>query len=305
MRWLALVLCVVVAVLSDGCGSDNPCGPEGDSGFYLGITVVDRLGQPVPGLRVSEWNRLSGLVDTGRFETAASGISDVVESHSGHGYGSRRGDRGASWLSRNIPNPFTDATRTAISVPDSTHASVRVYALDGAIVETPLDEDFPWGVSAWVPFGDSCAQSTGGTRVFLFEFTATGISSGDTLIRESAAAVMHRPSVRSSVIGVTSDEGQFGTDDRLLFPHLFDLPVLHQVADDGVFDPISEFSISDTVVIALSDTCIPPRAVATYERVIRDCRNSFTLLWDLESPAGSDLTSEDASRGHTRAGKPN
>ena len=79
-------------------------------------------------------------------------------------------------------------------------------------------------------------------------------------------------------IGVTSAEGVFETEDRLLFPHLFDLGPIPQTNVFG--DDIGEIELSDVVFIAVGDTTDGRSEWVSEAHTVVDGANSFTIVWD-------------------------
>lgn len=230
----------LMVVFGTSCGDSSPTGGSGDD-FSFSVTVVDGRDAPMPGLLVSVFNVL--------------------------------------------PDEFFDpdrsrfTTRFDVTVAEPAHVTLEAYDLDGELFSVVLDE--PLGAGAHSQsFSGTASECPFGTRVFEMQCVARDTAYGGIVFRDSVYAVywnVFDPS--QCVVGVTSDEGTFETTDRLLFPHLFDLPPL---TITNVVSPESQgvFNIPDEVRIAVCDTTGGQDLWTTTTHVVEDGDNEFTVVWD-------------------------
>lgn len=253
LRGCFFLLTLLLTVLS--C-NDNPTGERGTF-FGLTITVRDTSGHPVPGLRVSAWNKLDGL---------------------------------------NYP-PLPKGSRTTstssvmFALPRASRVHLSVVNLDGSAVATLSDGDlreagvhmYQWTIDTTLP-----------TRVYKCLFLARADTIGNPLVfRDSIYVVlMLAPDITTSVLGWTSGAaGSFETDDPLFFPNVFPLPWLRHTMEDPTV--IDSFRISDSVRITLTDTL---RHISQrYWAVVRaHTLNSIELTWNplaaADPPEGDPAT---------------
>jgi hypothetical protein len=142
-----------------------------------------------------------------------------------------------------------------------------------------LDSEVDAGACGYIAFGSDCADLPGGTRAFRCEFLATDVVSGDTLFSTEILALLHRPGELGAAVGMTGADGTFETRERLLFPHLFELPSVVRTGPDGP-EPLGETIITDAVAIALVDSIGGHPVMAVFERIVSDDMNDFTLIWN-------------------------
>ncbi len=232
------------------------CAEEGTSLMYqadlfsMRITAMNAAGQPVPGLRVSAWNSLTG------FGTDKK-LQDL--------------------LAANTTLWFEVSTLSRIDL--------SVLELDGTLATKPIDQLIlmpgVYAVSLSLP-------RQVGTHVYKCLLLASDSVSASIVFRDSIYAVLWQPDPLIAILGWTSQDGSFETNDTLLFPNLLSLPTLIRTSS-GAPDSIGTFTIPDSIVICLTDT-VSNLVRYYYQEVIRGT-NSFTLQWDSSASNPLDASS--------------
>jgi hypothetical protein len=239
--------CVILAlsaliVFGLSCGSSSPTGGD-DEDFSFKVTVVDTRGREVEGLLVGVWNDY----DVGDYEYDRCEDSRFV-------------------------------TQIAFGVEEEADVLLEVYDLDGQLLRTLADETAAPGVYSKGFYGSSWDVPSG-TRVFEMQFVAREPDSRAILYRDSVYAVYWDGyNEESCVIGATSAQGTFETDDVLLFPHLLDLPAIQATNPFG--DPVGNVVLSDSVFIAVGDTTSGQNQWVRESHTVVDGANSITIVWD-------------------------
>ena len=237
----ARVACVLAVLVVFGISCGNSTTGSSDDDFSFSVTVVDGRDTPMPGLLVSVCNVL--------------------------------------------PDEFFDpdrsrfTTRFDVTVAEPAHVTLEAYDLDGELFSVVWDESVVAGAYSR-SFSGAASECPFGTRVFEMQLVASDTGSREIVFRDSVYAVywnIFNPS--QCVVGVTSDEGTFETTDRVLFPHLFDLPPLTMTNLVNP-EPQGMFDIPDEVTIAVCDTTGGQDLWTTTTHVVEDGENEFTVTWD-------------------------
>ena len=276
---LGILTIIALVGVSLSCSSGDPAGIAGPSEFSFRIVAVDSTGEPVPGLRVCVWSPLPVWSSAADCPAAKPGV-DVPSATARREAGSRLSPSLFEWgLSQNYPNPFSSTTLVVYQTAAACRARITLLEADRSIFRQLLDSELDAGACGYIAFGDDCADLTGGTRAFRCEFSATNAVSGDTLFSKEVLALLHRPGELAAAIGMTGADGAFETRERLLFPHLFELPPVVRTGPDSP-TPLGETIITDAVAIALVDSIGGHQIAAVFERIVSDDTNDFTLIWN-------------------------
>lgn len=223
------------------CGESSPTGSDSDD-FSFRVTVVDARGRSVEGLLIGVWNDFY----VNRME----------------------GDTDSRFL-----------TRMNFEVAEEADVTLEAYELDGQFIETLRDEQCPAGAYTQ-SFSGSVSECPFGTRITEMLMVARDTDSRAILFRDSIYAVYWNAyNKEQCVIGATSASGVFETDDRLLFPNLFDLGWIPRTGPSSPV-PVGNLKLSDNVYIAIGDTTGGQDLWMTVHRTVGDGRNSFMITWD-------------------------
>lgn len=278
-EWAGILAVIALAGLSVSCSNGDPVSSAGPSEFSFRVAAVDSDGEPVPGLRVCVWSRVQERGSSAGY-SVGKWPSDILGTASRCEVGSRLFPDVFEWgLSQNYPNPFSSTTRIVYNTAAPCRAKITLYEADRSRFSQLLDSELDGGATAYIAFGSDCADLTGGTRGFRCEFLATDAVSGDTLFSTEILALLHRPGELRAAVGMTGADGTFETRDRLLFPHLFELPPVVRTGPDSPL-PLGETIITDAVAIALADSVGGHPVMAVFERIVSDDMNDFTLIWN-------------------------
>ena len=248
-------LAIIAAALSFlSCKKDETppliVGPT-PSGFSLKIAVTDTSEHPVPGLRISAWNTLTGVPFRGAKSKAMPS----------------RGTLAVSTIGFDVAAP----ARVILSILD----------LDNSLAATVFDRNVSntgsyvvnWSIRQNVP-----------TRVYKCLLVAQDTATSAVLFRDSVYAVLWQRDASVAIIGWTAPLGTYETHDSLLFPNVLSLPPMVLTDATGP-TPLGTFAISDTITVILADTST--RRSQTYQRIITRGENTMKLDWAPPGPAAT------------------
>ena len=232
-------LIILTLLLSTGC-SDNPATVD-NGVFNAEIKVVNSDGQPLPDINVSIWDKIS--------------------------------------FSNSLYKISSDAGITAVS-------SIPYTLIEQCYIEL-IAYDLNDNVKAVIASGQRNAgryqnafqiHENAGTQVYKVKLTASSDSlKSDILFQDSIYAVLWQPDPAYSSIGRTNSSGIVQTSDKLLFPHLIDLPVIPRTSES---DPgaLGYIIFSDSVTIALTDDNLSQTKY--FVREIKNGENKISLNWN-------------------------
>ena len=237
---------LVCALFLSVCSCDNGgIGPtdKNQQVFSLTVSVVDANGNPVSGLIISAWNRITGL--------PAAKINPRTP----------------------LIQKVTSISTIGFEVPVASHVRIDAFELDDQLFTTIVDLPV---AAAGRHSAQLSIQSPGGMRVFKCRLVATDVSSGSLLYRDSIYAVLWQNDNVLSIIGTTTSRGIFQTQDSLLFPNVLSLPPITMTAATDP-TPLGTLHISDSVTVTLSDTVA--RSTQSYLCSIKRGSNDIRLVW--------------------------
>jgi hypothetical protein len=228
---------VLFSLLLLSCDGD---GENLDSGIPLSfsISVEDTFGNPVSDYEVSVWNN---------FSTSGGGANRPL-------------------------------TTFGFSVEQESNISIKTYDLDNNLVNTLHDEvraPGNYGIDFTSTTYDSGEPIRGGCVVLRYEMTAIDSETREILFEDAEFMCRFEMHLGNS-IGLLDSDGLFGTDNKLYFPHLYNLPEMRGTDEDG--NNTGNFTLPDEVVITIYDS--ENDIYQTYERVVEQGENNFDLVWD-------------------------
>jgi hypothetical protein len=244
MKTINLLLFLILSAFLLCCKSDTT-GPSTNDTFSVNVTVKNAAGNPVPGLRISWWNK----------------FPDNIASHTA---------KKANAIEKTL-----SATAVGFAAPAAGRVTITVFDWNNSPVETLMTDQtiaagryiITWNIHLAAP-----------TRVFTYRLVARDTAAGAIIFRDSLIAVLLQPDAAVSVGGWTSATGTFRTNDSLLFPNVLALPPLAYTSAEGP-DVLGTFSFGDTLFFGLSDTVT--NSYAIYKHLIkRGLANDIPLTWN-------------------------
>jgi|WetSurMetagenome_2_1015567.scaffolds.fasta_scaffold13463_6 hypothetical protein len=220
MKRIQLILVMCGAFVLQSC-ENAPISPVIGQlpSLRVNISVVDTYGNPVPGIRVSCWNKLRW-------------ISGLLPS-------------APDTLALTIPT-----SAIFLDMPTKGMVWMALYDMDGRIVLALCSDNTLWGpgqLRATFVTGDYRTPRVLKCRCIVRD------ASSNILYRDSVYSLCWQPYAERSILGWTSADGSLSSDDSLKFPNVLALPPLVYAAETG-WDTLGTFSLSDTLIFALTDT---------------------------------------------------
>jgi len=85
-------------------------------------------------------------------------------------------------LLNNYPNPFNPATTIAFEIPQSENVTLKIYSMDGQLVKTLADGNYPAGKFQKVWNGKNEAGNNVSSGIYLYRLTAGNFNSSARMI---------------------------------------------------------------------------------------------------------------------------
>ena len=213
-----------------------------DSGFSFKVIVSNSSSLPLSDISVSTWNKLKNTTSLPKAKT---------------------------------PNKIQASTSIQFLLKENSFVSLNIYNLDNSLQKSLAKKES-------LKFGNyifSYSDSIGyGTRVFKCKMSVTDDSNSTTsLYEDSIYTVLLNPFPELAKVGATNQQGEFTTNDMLLFPNLYNLPPLLRTSSHSS-EIIGTFEISNTVVISLTNE--QTHIVKYFEKEIYNDENVFNLVWE-------------------------
>lgn len=221
----------------------DPPPPPAPS-FSVHIAVADTAGAPVPGIRISCWNKLARL----------SGELPAADS---------------------APPPTLASSSVRLLMPAKGKVWMALYEMDANLLLALYSDNTLWGP------GVLRSDFVTGSRTPPFVLKCLCIvedSLSHVVYRDSVYTLCWQPYPERSILGYASPAGTFTTGDSLMFPHVLGLPPLVHTGA-GAADTLGLFSLSDTLVFALTDTATMRQQF--FERVVeRGKHDTLSFVWN-------------------------
>jgi len=230
---------IIFCILSVNSCKENPIVGINENSFSIEVQVVDPNGNPLPNINISSWNEIN-LV------TALKKINSKSENNA--------------------------ATSIPYTILEKCYVELTIYDLNGKIKEKIVSgqrEAGRYSVS-W-----ETLSTNGVFKCKLITSSDPGMK--NILFQDSIYIVQNTPDAKVSSLGKTDINGKIKTADKLLFPHLFNLPLIPYTSEVGP-EVLGYFSFSDSVTIALSDESFLKTRL--YKREIKNIENKLSLKWD-------------------------
>jgi hypothetical protein len=216
--------------------TDNPVDNNNDNSFSVEVEVVDSIGNSLPNIQVSIWSKIENQAN----------------------------------LNKLVSFKNINATTTIqFQIVERCYVDLTLYDLNNVATSKLVSGQYNAGMYA-------VAWST---LIKNGVYKATLITSSDSLqnsflFKDSIYIALISPDPNESLVGSTDNNGKMKVVDKLLFPHLFNLPLIPRTFEGGP-EIFGYFSYSDSVVIALSDISFTKTVL--FNRLVVDGKNHFRL----------------------------
>ena len=227
---------VLLLLLSQTC-SESPNSPNTEP-FSFTVNAVDQLNRPISNLKVGVYFQLK--------EASNKNIHKVK-------------------MNSNYGN-----TTFSFSLEKICNAELSVYDLEGNIIETLISKKkYSAGIySVQYITGDLFPG------VYNCVLTVEDTLGHSVIFKDSVYAVLYHTDPAYNGIGFTKLDGTFNSNNKAIFPSLFNLPTLIETGIEGP-EQIGSFSIGDSVTILLTDTVANQTFI--YTRKLNEFSNDFIL----------------------------
>jgi hypothetical protein len=266
---LAVVLVMGASLVS--C-SDKSSNPQLDA-FDLEVRLLDAAGHPIPGIRVSAWNKVP-------CEFTLDGCG---------GPAARRPScLSMAWDSNFVlppdtrligvwPNPFSGAATLRFNVAEPCSVALWIHDVSGRSVRFLYGAPAPAGAHSVAWDGRDASRNRLPISAYKIRFEVwTADRHSRSYVDSTWVAIYDSdPDRESSRLGYTDIAGRVGTTETTRFPSLFTYPRMTACDENG--NEIGTFVFSDTLVIAASDTSAG--TTRFFERALGARKNQFDLQW--------------------------
>ncbi|MDI6766195.1 MAG: T9SS type A sorting domain-containing protein [Bacteroidota bacterium] len=232
---------ITLIIFNLSCKDDHGTGTENND-FYLKVTVKDINNHLISGLRVSGWNRITGDTYSMKQTRKNQTLSNI-----------------------------TAFTTIEFDAPIEFKGSLTVFDLKNNQIAVLFDKEL---------FDPGCLEVEWPAEnlpsgVYRIQFTAINPINDSLLYRQYIYASLDHRQVDRNVLGFTSNNGDFISREKILFPVLFNLPSINR--RDEFNNDLGTFTYSDSIVIILTDTIKHQQQI--YKRKIINGPNDFSLIW--------------------------
>lgn len=216
--------------------SDNSVDTYNDNSFTIDIKLTNSNGSSLSNVNVSVWSKIN--------------YSNIFNK-------------------KNENKKINASSTIRFDIPQQCFASMIIYNLNGKIVDKIISKTLMPGVyaSTW-----STLNTNG---VYKCKLSASSDTLGnDILFKDSIYVVINSPDPSVSLIGKTDGNGNIKISNKLLFPHLFNLPLIPHTSADSP-QVLGYINFPDTVIIALSDATFSKTRL--FDREIKNGLNNISL----------------------------
>ena len=176
-----------------------------------------------------------------------------------------------------------NVNRPAVTIPykiaEECNLQINIYDLHSRLLTSIFYETINAGTYYDVFIlieSDSGEPINGSSIVLKYNMLATEINTGEVLFEDTKFMCRYFASPQLYSIGNLDSNGDFLTENKLYFPHLFELPELKHISPDNI--DLGTFTINDEVVITIYDS--ENEVYQTFERTVEHGSNHFELIWD-------------------------
>ena len=240
------LMILLFALVLLSCNNDN----DNSSGEDLfSIEVVDGEGAPVSGLIVR--------VNNGFF------LNEIM------------------WIRPQTTIPFALAEQTGVKID--------IYNLKNQHVRSLVDELLSAGMYNFLWDGkndEGELSNIGGTNIFRYEMIVGDLQANNIKYQDTKFMCMElRTQSNLSNIGTTDVNGKFAFNNKLAFPHLFNLSPQARYDENAIF--LGYFNLSDYINIKLIDP-ITEEYVWYTKLMANEESNHYQLIWEFPQRAKTE-----------------
>lgn len=247
---------VLILLLLLSC-TENPVDNNDDNTFSVEIEVVDSTGNPLPNIQVSIWSKIRNQSYLNNLES----FNDVNAS--------------TAILFRIVHMCYTDLT---------------LYDLNNKVIAKLVSGFYNAGMYEF--YWSTSIQN--GVYKCLF-ITSSDSLQNNIFYKDSIYISLISPSPNESLVSITDNNGKSKIVDKLLFPNLFNLPLIPRTLEGGP-EIVGYFDYSDSVVIALSNESVSKTVM--FDRLVVDGPNKYKFTLDnnflrfekKQKPSGNQLS---------------
>lgn len=241
MKILKPILFLLLVLFLSFC-NDNPITDEKLSGdFLFEVNLIDANNNALAGYTVSVWNDY--------FSTS-------------------------SLMKNKEQKNMEAATQVEFMLPTQSIVDLNIFKLDGELYETLVKSELLNAGQYRIQFYH---PNNVGTDVLKIVLNAKEDSQSSPMIySDSIYAVMIAPDPEVAKIGFTDNAGKFSITNKLLFPHLYDLPEFIRTDASGPQE-LGKFNLENKYVICLTNT--QTNDSQYFSKEISEGENIFTLVW--------------------------
>ena len=243
MRIPKLFLYLIFIMIFTSC-DDNPTGDEQlTDDFLFEVNLTDATNNTLSGYTVSVWNDFPFL-------------------------------GGNSILKIENENNIEATTQIEFMLPIRSTVELSLFNLENELYETLVDNEL---LNAGNYMFQFYRPNNTGTDVLKVVLKAKEDAQSNPIIfSDSIFAVMIAPDPEVAKIGVTDNTGNFSISNKLLFPHLYNLPEFIRTNTASPVE-IDKFILENKYVICLTNTQMNESQYFVKE--INTGQNSFNLVW--------------------------
>jgi hypothetical protein len=232
------IFSIFIILLQLSC-QDNPIDNNGDNLFSVEIEVVDSTGNPIPNIQVSIWSLINNQSNLNKLESL---------------------------------NDINAATTIPFQIVQRCYTDLTLYDLNNTVLTKLVTGLYDAGMYEvnW-----STLLKNGVYKCFLT--TSSDSLQHSVLFKDSIYISLVSPDPTVSVVGITNNKGNLKVIDKLLFPHLFNLPLIPRTTEVGP-EIVGHIDYSDSVVIALSNETFSKTII--FDRLVVNGPNKYKFTLD-------------------------
>lgn len=235
----SMIVTFLFIILFFSC-KDNPTETVSND-FSFEVNVVNGNSENLPDVKISMWYK---------FQTATSSFPKKDES-----------------------GKINETTSIRFSLEKKLFTNVNLYDLDDHLYKALINNEELNAGSYVYKYSNNDKIGTG---VFKCKMELKEDSlSATSVFADSIYIVILCPDAAVAEIGITDQNGNFQTSNKLLFPSLYELPLLVRTNENADF--LGNFTISDEIVIALTNS---NSEIKYYNEIISGSKNNFVLNWE-------------------------
>lgn len=237
-----IILLSILLFIFIKCSENTSLSDEIGDNFKLSINVKNNNSTPLSNIAISVWNKI------------------IFNNY---------------YLPKtNSNNEIQSASSIEFTLPMTSNVNLSIFDMEDKLYKSLISNELLAPGKYRVQF---VPNKDVGTSVFKCKIiTNTDSTSNDIIFRDSVYAVLIAPDPEIAKIGSTNQLGQFETENKLLFPNLYDLPDFIHTSEVSS-DSLNSFSLSDEIIITLTNN---NSEMKFFTKTISEKENIFELIWE-------------------------